>query len=319
MTSKTALVFGWKGQDGSLITKSLLNQKFHVIGLSKQNSLNRNNKLSLTIEKDVQKENGDINDFDVISRLISKYMPDEIYNLAAQSSVSQSFSDPINTFNSILNGSLNILEVAKQTNYTGNIFFAGSSEMFGETEVSADINSEQKPVSPYAIAKQASFNLVKTYRELYNLKCVTGVLFNHESPLRDNKFVTHKIITEAIKCSSNKSYKLRLGNLEVSRDWGWAEEYVEAIQKITRAESLKDHVVCTGKLSKLKMFVEKTFNKLNLNWQDHVISDPNFFRKKDILVSYGNPSNLEKDLEWKAKIFLDEVIEKLIEDKLSFL
>ena len=316
MTSKTALVFGWNGQDGSLITKSLLKKKFKVIGLSRKQLTSKSNQIAQDIEKEIKIEVGDIANFEFVEKSIEKNMPDEIYNLAAQSSVGMSFSYPIKTFEIIANGTLNILEAARKLNYCGRIFFAGSSEIFGETEKAATIEHNQKPSSPYANAKLASFNLVKLYRDLYKINCVTGILFNHESPLRDNRFVTHKIVSEAIKCSIDKSRKVEMGNLKISRDWGWAEEYVEAMQSITRAKNMKDYIICTGKLTKIESFIEKTFQKLNLNWRDHIVSSNRLFRERDIIKSFGNPNALEKDLNWKAHIFLDEIIEKLIEAKI---
>ena len=316
MTSKTALVFGWNGQDGSLITKSLLKKKFKVIGLSRKQLTSKSNQIAQDIEKEIKIEVGDIANFEFVEKSIQKNMPDEIYNLAAQSSVGMSFSYPIKTFEIIANGTLNILEAARKLNYCGRIFFAGSSEIFGETEKAATIEHNQKPISPYANAKLASFNLVKLYRDLYKINCVTGILFNHESPLRDNRFVTHKIVSEAIQCSIDKSRKVEMGNLKISRDWGWAEEYVEAMQSITRAKKMKDQIICTGKLTKIESFIEKTFQKLNLNWRDHIVSSNRLFRERDIIKSFGNPNALKKDLNWKAHIFLDEIIEKLIEAKI---
>ncbi|WP_269623840.1 GDP-mannose 4,6-dehydratase [Prochlorococcus marinus] len=317
MTSKTALVFGWNGQDGSLISKSLLKKNYKVIGFSRNNLDDTNNCVSRDISKDIQIEKGDLKNYEIISKLIESNQPEEIYNLAAQSSVGKSFTNPITSIEGITNGTLNILEVARQLNYDGRIFFAGSSEIYGETRRGADINYKQNPCSPYGIAKQTSFNLVKLYRELYDINCVTGILFNHESPLRNKNFVTHKIISEAIQCSRNKSHNFKIGNLNISRDWGWAEEYVEAMQLINRAEKPKDHIICTGILTKLELFIETVFLKLDLNWKEHILSDPSLFRKKDIIQSYGNPSDLEKDLRWKAKVHINEIIEKLIEDKIN--
>ena len=316
--SNKAMIWGWKGQDGSLLAKSLLNQGFNVIGISRPGTYKFDKRKHIELEKYISKEIGDVNDFKFVDEIIKKHEPNEIYNLAAQSSVGLSFREPITTFQSIVNGSLNILNSAQKTNYKGKIFFAGSSEMFGETQKAARINHVQNPVSPYGIAKQASFNLVRLYREVFNLNCVTGVLFNHESPLRDNKFVTHKIITEAIECTKDTSHRLKLGNLEIIRDWGWAEEYVEAMQKMIRAKQLKDYVVCTGKPTKLESFVEKTFQKLNLNWREYVIQDKGLFRKKEIMKSYGDPSEIKNDLKWSSKIHLDDIVDKLIKSKIDY-
>ncbi len=271
----------------------------------------------LGIAKDVKIEQGDITDFNTVQKLIDKYQPNEIYNFAAQSSVGKSFANPIETLDSIIQGTINILEVSKKLNYTGHLFFAGSSEIFGHTIKKADLGHSQKPANPYAIGKQASLNLVKIYREIHNLKCVTGILFNHESPLRNETFVTQKIISGAIHCLKNRNHKLELGNLNIARDWGWAPEYVEGVQIMTRSKLLKDQVICTGELTTLKKFIEITFTKLNLNWEDHVQSKKTLYRASDIEKSYGDPIPMHKDLNWKANVKIEELIEMLISSKLK--
>ena len=184
--------------------------------------------------------------------------------------------------------------------------------MFGNTATGADINHQHHPINPYAIGKQTSFNLVKLYREIYNLKCMTGVLFNHESSLRPKTFVTQKIINAAKNISMGNITSLKLGNLNVIRDWGWAPEYVEAMQLIANAKVIKDHVICTGEGNSLEKFIEKVFMSYNLNWEEHVEIDNSLFRPCDIKQNYGNPDPLFNDLGWKAKERLDSIIEKLI-------
>ena len=313
MYKKNALVIGSRGQDGSLISKSLLSKNYKVIGVARQKTEPSETQLRLGIEKDMIQVKGDITNPKDIDNLISKYQPDVIYNFAAQSSVGKSFSCPQETIESIVKGTLNVLETAKNLNFQGKVFFAGSSEIFGETKKAATLNSLHNPQSPYAIAKQTSFNLVKLYREQYGINCISGILFNHESPNRSDNFVTQKIVSGAINCSRDQSHEITLGNLDISRDWGWAEEYVEGIQLITNSNKVKDHIICTGTLTTLKRFIEITFNKLDLNWKDHIKSSKKLFRKSDILRSYGNPSQLKKDLNWKPIINIEEIIEKLIE------
>lgn len=312
---KKALVIGSSGQDGSLLCFSLLKKNYCVIGTSRNLGKKAENYHSLGIEKDLEIKYCDLSNFKNLREIIVAENPDEIYNLAAQSSVGKSFRQPAETIESIVNGTLNLLEACKQIDYEGKLFFAGSSEIFGNTKVAANINHPQKPNSPYAIAKQTSLNLVKIYREIHNIKCNTGILFNHESPLRENKFVTQKIITGAIRCSKEKNYKLELGNLEISRDWGWAEEYVEAMQLITQSNTTKDHIICTGELTKLIDFISITFKKLNLNYNDHIIINRKNIRNADITQSFGDPEPFYNEFRWKAKLKIDEIIEKLIEDK----
>ena len=317
LTDKKALVLGSSGQDGSLICKSLLKKGYKVIGFSRAKSNYKGNLALLGIEKECEIQKGNIEDFETIYNLVKKYNPHTIYNLAAQSSVGKSFINPAETIQSIINGSHNILEVARKLKYDGKIFFAGSSEIYGNTAQAASIDDKHELLSPYAIGKGSMFNLVKLYRNIYKINCMTGVLFNHESPYRPSNFVTQKIIKGAIKCKLNKSQKLNLGNINISRDWGWAEEYVEAIQLITNANKVEDQIICTGKLTKLRDFIRIVFNKLNLNWKDFVIEDKTLFRKAEIEKSYGNPSKLYKDLGWKSQNDIENIIEKLIEFQLK--
>mgnify|MGYP001415998968 FL=1 len=321
MIKKKSLVLGSTGQDGALLSLSLLKQNYVVIGTSRKIQTHGlpeiANHAILGIEKDIKLENCDPEDFKQVKDIIEKYKPNEIYNLAAQSSVGKSYNYPQKTLKSIVDVTLNILEVCRHIKYDGRIFFAGSSEIFGNTESGAKISDPHKPVNPYGIAKQASYNLVKMYRNLYNLKCVTGILFNHESHMRSEDFVTQKIITGAINCSRNKSHKIRLGNLKISRDWGWAEEYVEGIQLMNRSLNIKDQILCTGKLTKLEEFVQIAFEQLNLNWKDHVLLDKEFLRKSEIYTSYGDPTRMKDDLKWEAELNIHEIIEKLINYKIN--
>ena len=313
---KIALVLGASGQDGSFMCKSLLQKGYKVVGVSRNSSNNVLNHQKLGIEKDVDMHQGNIQHFKTIESLIEKYMPDEIYNLAAQSSVGNSFSKPLETTKSIIDGTINILEVSKKTNFTGNLFFAGSSEIFGLTKKGATTKHIQRPNNPYGIAKQASLNLVKMYRKNEGLKCITGILFNHESCLRDHRFVTQKIISGAIQCTFNNKLKIKVGNINVERDWGCAEEYVEGIQKMTRAKKTEDQIICTGKPTKLKDFIQIVFKKLDLNWQDHIVIDSNLFRKSDVIRSFGDPYKMYQDHNWRANVTLEELICKMIDHSL---
>ena len=310
-------MLGARGQDGALICKSLIKKDYKVIGLSKQNPSPSESLKSLGIEKEIDLQIGDIKDEAILKKLIIKHQPEEIYNLAGQSSVGKSYIIPKETAESIINGTLNILNVSKRLKFEGKIFFAGSSEIFGYTENPADINYPQNPISPYAISKQTSFKLVKFYRENFNLNCMTGVLFNHESHLRNENFVTHKIISGAVRAKKDKDHKINLGNINIKRDWGWAEEYVEAMQIILNYGDNKDHVICTGELTSLLEFIDITYSKLNLNWQDHVCIDESLKRKNEVSKNYGNPKPLEEKLKWKSKININEIISKLLEHKMK--
>ena len=314
---KKALIIGCRGQDGSLLCKSLLKKNYCVIGMTRDSSKEISNHHLLGINHDIQIKECEITSLESLVKLISDEYPDQIYNLAAQSSVGKSFYNPSETIESIVNGTLNILEACRKINYNGTLFFAGSSEIFGNTEIAADINHRQYPISPYAIAKQTSLNLVKFYREIYNLRCYTGILFNHESPLRGKQFITSHIISGAIKCSKNRDHKLELGNLNIARDWGWAEEYMEAIQLMNTGRNKADHVICTGRLTSLVEFISMAFNKLSLNYQDHIIVSSEKVRKADIHNSFGDPKPFYDQFKWKAKLSISEIIDNLIEDQLS--
>ena len=312
MRARRVIVFGATGQDGVLLCNSLLKQNFFVHAFTRADSQKMLFLSKLSFNSNLKISSIDHNSQSAIIGAISEIMPDEVYNMAAQSSVGKSFDSPSETFQSIVTLTSVILESAKILNSKGRYFFAGSSEMFGNTLLPATLSSPCTPLSPYAIAKEAAFKLVKLYRETYNLNCVTGILFNHESPYRSANFVTHKIINSAIACSNNPSLKVPIGNLQIYRDWGWAAEYVEAIQLITRADPLNDHVICTGRSVMLEYFVKQAFSSFKLNWQDHIISDPNLFRPTDIIVSSGSPLELTDLLGWSSSADVDDVIERLI-------
>jgi len=313
LNNKTALVLGCSGQDGSLMCQSLLKKGHRVVGLTRLKKNKIQNHIKLKIDKDIEIIEGDIKSNKTIKDLIQTYQPETIFNLAAQSSVGKSFIAPMETIEGIVNGTANLLEVARKLKYKGHMFFAGSSEIFGNTSQKATIYHKQNPLSPYAISKQTSFNLVKLYRKIHKLNCITGILFNHESQLREKEFVTHKIITNAIESARNKNHTFTLGNIDVNRDWGWAEEYIEAIQIITTSKNKKDQIICTGKKTSLKEFIQITFELLNLDWKQHVIIDQNLFRKTEIHTSVGDPSEMINLYGWQAKKNVREIIKLLIE------
>tara|TARA_B100000214_G_scaffold361497_1_gene324959 strand:- start:10 stop:933 length:924 start_codon:yes stop_codon:yes gene_type:complete len=291
-----AVVFGCTGQDGSYLCKSLLNKDFLVYGVSRKNKPNLTRLLSLDILDKVQLISSNLENFGQTVNTIKKLQPNEIYNLSAQSSVGDSFKKPVETQKSIVNSTVNLLEACRQINFKGNIFLAGSSEMFGSTNSPADLNSKIDIRSPYAAAKYQSYILTKMYRELYKLKCVSGILFNHESPLRDERFVIKKIITTAIRIKNGSANKLKIGDISIKRDWGYAEEYVEAMQLINRSVLSKDYIICTGESISLQKIIEKVFNELDLNWQNYTEVSENFIRSNEIKNSIGNPDQMLAEL-----------------------
>jgi GDPmannose 4,6-dehydratase len=316
---KKALVCGVSGQDGAYIARLLLEKGYEVYGGSRDSQMSTfKNLTSLGIKNEINLLSVNLNDFRSTLQSIIKIKPDEIYNLSGQSSVGLSYEQPVETLESISIGTLNILESIRFSNANIKFYNAGSSECFGDTkDNAADENTQFQPRSPYAVAKSTAFWLVSSYRESYNINASTGILFNHESPLRPDRFVTKKIISTACKIVKDKSLKLKLGNLDITRDWGWAPEYVEAIWLMLQNEFPEDYVIATGESNSLKDFIKTTFEYLGLNYQDYVISDDNLFRPSDLKIGRANPIKAETKLGWKAKNKMKDVIEKMIEFELS--
>lgn len=308
-----ALIFGVSGQDGSYLAKLLLEKGYRVIGTSRDSEANRfENLTKLNIKDDLDLITMSIDDFKSVFSVIKKYAPAEIYNLTGQSSVSFSFQEPYETLSSITLGTLNALEAIKLTGGNCKFYNAGSSECFGDTnQHPASELTVFKPNSPYAIAKVSAHFLVDNYRKSYGLFAASGILFNHESPLRGERFVTQKIVKAAYRISKNKSKKIELGNLNIQRDWGWAPEYVVAMWKMLQEDSPEDYVIATGHTVSLEYFTSKVFEYFGLSWTDHVTINESFYRPTDLLISRANPEKADKQLGWKARVYVDEVILKM--------
>jgi GDPmannose 4,6-dehydratase len=231
------------------------------------------------------------------------------YNLSGQSSVGLSFEQPVETIESISLGTLNLLEAMRFLGRDVRFYAAGSSECFGDTgDVPADEGTPFRPRSPYAVAKAAAHGLVANYREAYGLFCCTGILFNHESPLRPERFVTQKIIRAAARIAAGSKERLRLGNIKIQRDWGWAPEYVEAMWSMLQQRDPDDFVVATGRTVSLEYFIQKTFEVFGLDWQQHVLSDSTMLRPTDILIGKANPAKAHRIFGWKHRTDVDGVI-----------
>ena len=309
---KTSLVIGCSGQDGSLLCKSLIKNNENVIGITRDNSREPENHKKIGIGGEVKVHQVSIENLSEVINFLKKNQPDHIYNFSAQSSVGKSFDSPFETHKSIVGASSNLLEACKVIGFDGKIFFSGSSEIFGETPRAANLKSKINIKSPYAASKYQSLILAKMYKEIYGINVITGIFFNHESPLRNENFVTQKIIRGAIKCKKNNNLKISMGNLEIARDWGWAEEFIEGVKIIMNSHNNDDQIICTGRLTSLKEFIQITFSFLGLNWQDHIISDKKYFRKTDIKQSFGDPTKMKEDLGWKSKVHIKDIIERLI-------
>lgn len=317
---KKALICGVSGQDGSYLAQYLLKRDYIIYGASRDAQTSAfNNLKKLGIKDKVNLISLNTNDFINTLECINKIKPDEIYNLAGQSSVRLSFVQPHETYESISTGNLNLLEAVRFSNLPIKIYNAGSSECFGDSLIPSNESTIFHPRSPYAIAKAAAFWQIDNYREAYNIFACTGILFNHESPLRPDHFVTKKIIAAACRIHKDKSIKLSLGNINVERDWGWAPEYVEAMWLMMQQDTPQDFIIATGKSHTLKEFINRTFSSLDLNWEEHVLIDEVLRRPTDLQIGRADPSKANRELNWKAKYDLNMIIDRMIEEELSLI
>ncbi|MEN9479177.1 MAG: hypothetical protein RLZZ298_572 [Pseudomonadota bacterium] len=312
---KTALICGVSGQDGTYLAQLLLSKGYTVWGTSRdaQGSAFGNLK-TIGIKEQVKLISMVPEDFRSVFVAVKQSQPDEVYYLAGQSSVGLSFEQPAETIQSVVFGVLNMLEAVRMADKPIRLYHAGSSECFGDTQGQpANEKTPFNPRSPYAVAKASAFWLVDNYREAYGLYACTGLLFNHESPLRPARFVTQKIIQTAKRIAAGSGEKLTLGRLDISRDWGWAPEYVDAMWRMLQLEKPEDFVIATGVTITLEEFVAHAFKVLGLDWKIHVVQDQSFFRPTDILVSCANPSRAKDKLSWTPNFSNDKIIKSMIE------
>jgi GDPmannose 4,6-dehydratase len=313
--TRRALICGASGQDGAYLAALLLQRGYAVFGTSRDcGSTNFPGLERLAIREKVVLHSMQTTDFRSVLSVLQEVLPDEVYNLSGQSSVSLSFDQPLETFNSVTAGTVNLLECLRYLGRDIRFYNAASSEMFGDTGGrTANEDTAFHPMSPYATAKAASFWAVDTYRRAYGLYACSGILFNHESPLRPVRFVTMKIIAAAARIHAGSREVLTLGNLAIARDWGWAPDYVEAMWRMLQQERPGDYVVATGKTFSLEQFVDAAFAHFGLNWRDHVRTDKSLFRASEILYSAGDPARSEADLGWKARYHMNDVVRLMAE------
>ena len=338
MKKKIALITGITGQDGAYLLEFLLAKNYIVHGLKRRTSQINTQRIDHIFEK--QKNltkpsfflhHGDLNDGLSIQNVIKKTNPDEIYNLAAQSHVAVSFEQPEYTASSDALGVLKILESVKMLGKEKKIkvYQASTSELYGKaSEKKQDENTPFYPRSPYGVAKLYAYWIVKNYREAYNMFACNGILFNHESPLRGETFVTKKIVRALVKIKFGYQKKLVLGNLYAKRDWGHAKDYVEAMWKMLQQKKPEDYVIATGKQYSIKFFVEKVLKKLKIKYKwigkgikEKAINDKGkviiecskkYFRPSEVDSLLGNPEKARKKLNWKAKTTIDQLIDEMI-------
>lgn len=314
--ARKALIFGISGQDGAYLARHLLDKGYIVYGTSRDADLAAFPNLNaLGVREKTQTLSAVPTDFRSVIQAVARVEPNEIFNLAGQSSVGLSFGQPAETLESNVMGTLNILEAMRLLGSCIRFYNACSSECFGNTEEPASEETPFRPRSPYAVAKAAAFWEVANYREAYGLFACSGILFNHESPLRPPRFVTSKIIAAALRIGAGSHEKLRLGRLDIHRDWGWAPEYVEAMAAMLEHDKPEDFVIATGESHSLEDFVAAAFAALGLNWRDHVEVDNSLFRPTDLSRSAGDPGKAKRLLNWQAKTKMHAVIAAMIEGK----
>jgi GDPmannose 4,6-dehydratase len=311
---KRALICGVSGQDGAYLAKLLLERGYHVTGTSRDARLSSFDNLKrLGIHERISLESMAIHDFRSVVGVMQKASPQEIYNLAGQSSVAVSFQQPVESFESIGLGTLNLLEAIRFLGDPIRFFSAGSGECFGDTPSEGATEEHPfRPRSPYGVAKATAFWQVASYRENYNLFACSGILFNHESPLRPARFVTRKIVAAACRIAAGSAEVLRLGNIGVQRDWGWAPEYVEAMWLMLQQKQPSDFVIATGQCHGLETFVSAAFDAVGLNWKSHVETDRSLIRPSEINFQRGNPAKAQRELGWKARHDMFSVVKMMV-------
>jgi GDPmannose 4,6-dehydratase len=320
---KRALITGITGQDGSYLARFLIDKGYEVHGTVRRSSsinTHRIDDLISRYENDgvLNLYYSDLLDSSSMSNLIMNIKPDEIYNLAAQSHVAVSFSNPTFTTQVGTLGSVTLLESVRHLDKEVKFYQASSSEMYGgDFEGFLNEESPFNPKSPYAASKVFAHNLTKMYRETYNLFCVNGILFNHESPYRGETFVTRKISKAVGRISMGIQEKLTLGNLEASRDWGFSGDYVEAMFLMMQYEKADDWVVATGETYTVKEFAKKAFEHVNLDWQEFVETSEKFYRPNEVGYLLGDPAKAKKLLNWEPKVSFDELVKKMVDHDLN--
>lgn len=319
---KTAIITGITGQDGAYLSKFLLEQNYKVIGITRNLLAGNLNGLNfLNLLDDVELVEANLLDLSNLIRIIEKYKPAEIYNLAAQSSVGLSFEQPIGTLEFNIISIANIIEAVRIVNKEIKVYQSSSSEMYGNVDknkLPIDETFIIHPASPYGISKASAHWISVNYREAYNMFIACGILFNHESVLRRPNFVTKKIISSALKIQKGELNYLTVGNTTVQRDWGYVPEYVKVMWKMLNVDKADDYVICTGKAHSLQDFIDKVFEKLGLDINKSLKSDKSLLRPVELEVIYGNPKKAKVELGWDYSMTFDELIEQLIEDEIKY-
>ena len=320
--TKTALITGITGQDGSYLAELLLKKKYKVHGIVRRVALeDKTHRLWRLrhITKKIKLHAASLESYASLVKIIQKTKPDEIYHLGAQSYVSYSFEDEFSTINTNINGTHYILSAIKDFSPKSKFYFAGSSEMFGKVhEVPQNENTVFHPRSAYGISKVTGFELTRNYREAYNLFCCSGILFNHESPRRGFEFVTRKISHGAARIKLGLQKNLELGNIEAKRDWGHAEDYVVAMWLMLQQKSPEDYVIATGKQHSVKEFARLAFSFLFMDYKKYIKFNKSLIRPSEVHSLLGNCNKAKKKLKWKPKFKFDQLVKDMVEADLKF-
>ena len=315
MIRKKALIIGISGQDGSYLAKHLIDKKYKVTGVCRRKRFVNLRKLKIFDKIDIQLIKN--TDTKKIKKILKKNF-NEIYFLGGQSSVTDSFKQEAETYQSQIKPLKDILDyiISKKKKKT-KFLYAGSSELFGNINKKKKIKEEslKKPISPYGLSKLIGYEIIKSYRQMYKIPVCTAILFNHESPLRPKKFIFRKIIDGLNKILKNKNHKLHVGNIRVRRDWGWAPDFMVACHKILNSKKIEDYIVATGKTVSLKSIINEYFKNHNLRWNKFTVIDKNFFRNFEIKENYANINKIKKHINWQPSLFYQDIIKKLANEK----
>jgi len=320
---KKALITGLTGQDGSYLAELLLAKGYEVHGIvrrvANEDINQRFSRLNHIMDK-ITIHNGDVTVYNTLLNIIELVKPDECYHLAAQSFVSYSFDDQFGTFRNNIDGTINILSALRVKAPFCRFYFAGSSEMFGKVLETPQVETTPfYPRSPYGVTKTTGYHLTRNYRESYDMFACSGILFNHESPRRGFEFVTRKITNKVAEIKLGLADSISLGNLDAKRDWGFSGDYVEAMWLMLQQEKANDYVIATGKTHSIRDFLDIAFGYVDLDWNDFVVVDKNFFRPAEVNILLGDPTKAKIELGWEPKTSFIDLVHMMVDNDLELL
>lgn len=321
--NKKVIISGICGQDGSFLAELLLEKGYEVHGIVRRSAVenyeHRFSRINHILDK-ITLHGGDITNYSSVYNIVSKVMPDELYHLAAQSFVGESFKDPFTVVDTNINGTLNVLEAAMALVPKCKIYFAGSSEMFGKViETPQTESTPFYPRSPYGVSKVTGFDLMRNYRESYDMFCCSGILFNHTGPRRGYEFITRKISSTVARIVKGKTKELRVGNIESKRDFGSAKDYVYAMYLMLQHDTPDDYVIASGETHSIKEILQIAFDYVNLKWEDYVVIDPQFYRPAEVDILLGDCTKAKTILGWKPTTSFRELVESMVDNDLELL